>query len=413
MWWKEKGFFPFPTQEAMVYEYIKSRPDGFPSGPRSLLTSISFAFHVFGLSGGNVVAKSGRIKGLADSHFCSCRKVLQRPPLTSDQTTTLEEVVLCGRRTDYDRVAAGYFLFLIYGRLRYSDALFVSSLMSRLKALILRERWRRLRRQSLLNAKVRHLPISITLESLKHPCWVHAWVELRSKNGLHAGVGIPLLPNPVNGGGWSKTPLSVSAAGDWLRALLEVGNDPPCDGVRIATHSCKTTLLSMAARYGIDRGSRRLLGYLTASQEKSLVIYSRDELAVPLRKLDETIVAIREQTFLPDVSRSGSFPSNNRQAPLSQTTDESSDSSSADSEAEEDNKFEADEKTVETVAGEWGPKHIAGLVYVRNKTSRYIHIVADEGGASLKCGRMLNDKYMRLEKRPTFMHPACSTCCRL
>ena len=70
MWWKERGLFPFPIQEAMVYEYIKSRPDDSPSGPKSLLTSISFALHVFGLSGGEVVSKSGRIKGLADSHFC-------------------------------------------------------------------------------------------------------------------------------------------------------------------------------------------------------------------------------------------------------------------------------------------------------------------------------------------------------
>ncbi len=47
-------------------------------------------------------------------------------------------------------------------------------------------------------------------------------MEIQNKNGLQAGVGIPLLPNPTDGGGWSKTPLSVSAAGDWLRALLKL-----------------------------------------------------------------------------------------------------------------------------------------------------------------------------------------------
>ena len=125
------------------------------------------------------------------------------------------------------------------------------------------------------------------------------------------------------------------------------------------------------------------------------------------------IVAIREHVFLPDVSRSGSFPLNGRSATVSQADGESSEGSSADSEAEEDNDFEEDEKAIETVAGEWGPKHVEGLVYVRNRTSRYIHIVADEGGASLKCGRMLNDKYMCLDKKPAFMHPACSICCRL
>ena len=411
MWWKERGLFPFPIQEAMVYEYIKTRTDDSPSGPKSLLTSISFAMHIFGLSGGETVAKSSRIKGLADSHFCKRRKVLQRPPLTSSQIIQLEEVVLSGRRTAYDRVAAGYFLLLIYGRLRYSDALFVSSL--KIDGTYMEGKVEKTKTSITLERKVRHLPISITLESLKHPCWIHAWMEIREENGLQVGVGFPLLPNPVNGGGWSKTPLSVTAAGDWLRALLKVGNEQPEDGARIATHSCKTTLLSMAARFGIDRGSRRLLGYHTASKDKSLVIYSRDELALPLRKLDEMIVAIREQVFLPDVSRSGSFPLGNHVSAVPHDGDDASEASSDDSEGEEDNNFEEDEKAVETVTGEWGPKHVEGLVYVRNKTSRYIHIVADEGGASLKCGRMLSDKYMRLDKRPAFMHPACSTCCRL
>ncbi len=66
-----------------------------------------------------------------------------------------QEVVLCGRRTDYDRVAAGYFLFLIYGRLRYSDAFFVFSFkIEGLKVHILKGRWKRPRRQSLLNERL-------------------------------------------------------------------------------------------------------------------------------------------------------------------------------------------------------------------------------------------------------------------
>ena len=133
------------------------------------------------------MSKSGRIKGLADSHFCRRRKVLQRPPLTSSQIIQLEEVVLSGRRTDYDRVAAGYFLLLIiYGRLRYSDALFVSSL--KIDGTYMEGKVEKTKTSVTLERKVRHLPISITLESLKHPCWIHAWMEIREENGLQVGV---------------------------------------------------------------------------------------------------------------------------------------------------------------------------------------------------------------------------------
>lgn len=79
--WRDRGVEFFTIQEVMVYEYIKSQNAWAPTAPRSLLISLSFAFHVFGLSGGDIAVKSGRIKGVADAHYADRRKIVQRPPL--------------------------------------------------------------------------------------------------------------------------------------------------------------------------------------------------------------------------------------------------------------------------------------------------------------------------------------------
>ena len=64
---------------------------------------------------------SGRIKGLVNTMYAKKRKLLQRPPLTVVQIIHLEDIVLNSHKTEYDRVAAGFFLFVLMGRLRFSD----------------------------------------------------------------------------------------------------------------------------------------------------------------------------------------------------------------------------------------------------------------------------------------------------
>lgn len=125
-YWKEKNLKPFPVQEPMVYEYIKAHPEASPRAPRSLLIAMSFAYYVLGLEGGNVAENSGRVKGVSDGHFCRRKKIIQKDPLKVEQVMALEAIVHDSERSVYDRIAAGYFLFLTYGRLRYSDALYVS-----------------------------------------------------------------------------------------------------------------------------------------------------------------------------------------------------------------------------------------------------------------------------------------------
>ena len=269
---------------------------------------------------------------------------------------------------------------------------------------------------------MRHLPVVIPLKSFGEPCWVRQWLELRKQQGLIAARGAPLLPSPVHGGGWAKVPLQVGAAGDWLRSLLR--NQDMRDGkYKIATHSCKATLLSQAAKFGIDARSRRILGYHTASKDKSLVIYARDEMSVPVRKLVEMVEAVKACRCFPDRTRSGYFVRDGDDVEADHGDEKeselleqeaSSETSASGSECDEDASFEEEEAALEKLAGSWAPAVDPGeCIYVRHKTSRYLHLMLDEGGTHLRCGRAINGRYAVLDSRPCFVHPACSACFKL
>lgn len=130
---------------------------------------------------------------------------------------------------------------------------------------------------------------------------------MRHRAELETGPGILLLPNPASGGGWTKIPVTCEVAGDWLRALLK-DVPGPSNAARVATHSCKSSILSMCAKYGVEPAARRLLGYHTAGRDKLMIIYSRDAMAWPIRLMEEMIDSINAKSFDPDASRSGYFP---------------------------------------------------------------------------------------------------------
>eukprot|EP00435_Cladocopium_sp_Y103_P072472 s116_g40.t1 len=71
----------------------------------------------------------GEIRGCAQKHYAEKRKLVQRPPLSQEQVMSLERIGLDEERADADRLGAGFFLVLVYGRLRFSDAQQVSNLI--------------------------------------------------------------------------------------------------------------------------------------------------------------------------------------------------------------------------------------------------------------------------------------------
>eukprot|EP00435_Cladocopium_sp_Y103_P009360 s4141_g2.t1 len=298
---RENFHEPFPIAEHVAYQFLKSG-DFAPTFPRSFLTSISFAKHVVGLMHTDDVLNLCRLKGFADLRFTKKRKLVQRPPLKVEQIACLEELVNDGRRTKYDRVAAGFFLFMIFGRLRYSDAQSVAELELEIPMGMqhgyLEGAAERCKTNTTLEKRTRMLPIVVTTKSFTEHGWVGQWLEMRAATGLQAGRGLPLLPNPASGGGWGKTPMNCESAGEWLRAFLKDSSTA------------------------------------TNGKDKSLLTYSRDTMSWPVRLLEAMIEATQAGTFVPDATRSGYFPKGG--APEDNSKDDASSSSSCDSRDEEE-----------------------------------------------------------------------------
>eukprot|EP00435_Cladocopium_sp_Y103_P004798 s1913_g1.t1 len=122
--------------------------------------------------------------------------------------------------------------------------------------------------------------------------------------------------------------------------------------------------------------------------------------AQSVTELEAMTEAIRAQTFVPDATRSGSFPKGG--APEDNFKDDASSSSSCDSRDEEEAEHTDEEEALEKFAGTWGPEMLeCDAVYFRHKTSRCLHITADETGQLFKCGRLVSGQ---------FTHPTCSSC---
>ena len=419
---EEHGRKPWPVKEALVYDFLNS-DDGFaPTFPRSFIISISFAHHLLGLKGDISQVTSGRTKGLSHSWFLKKRRLVQKPPLSVKQLEALEKIVVDRGRGDQDRMAAGFFVFTTYCRARYSDALNVSALKL---DITLKDGqafgWLEAdaagtKTSSSLERKTRFLPMSAPINTVSGLDWSREWLQLRRDAGLEAGEGKPLLPAPNDGGTWANVPLSAMSAGIWLRSLLQGVEGPAVES--IGTHSMKSTTLSWCAKFGIDASVRRALGYHTCSADRSVNIYARDAMSTPLRELQKVINSIVNKEFFPDETRSGFFKSSDSRNVQGVAAVDDFESSSESSGDEEDHDAAKDEDAIDRIAGPWQgnrdtPWFSVTAAYFRHSTSRCIHVLQDEAGAEFCCGRRITPAYDRLERKPDFLHPMCSTCERI
>ena len=202
-----------------------------------------------------------------------------------------------------------------------------------------------------LERKCRFSPIAIPTLSLLDEPWIPTWMELRAKHfgDIREGERFPLLPNPAVGNGWTKMPVTVGAGSQWLRALLS--GVPHHSSTPLGTHSCKATLLSWAAKWAMAHAPRRILGYHSEGRDKSLLTYSRDGMAGPLRLLCQMIDDVKIQREV-DAFR---WKSNDDTGQRDEAKSDASSSSSDGSDNESELDFENEEKAIQGVIGKWDP----------------------------------------------------------
>ena len=442
-WCQKRGHEAFPLDEEVCYEFGLSSEHAAPTFLRSFLVSITFGHFILGLTGSEECMASMRLKGVSRESYLKKRKRRQRQPLTAEQVRKMELFVagdIPGR--DGDRLGAWFFLLCVYMRARYSDGLNLSDLVvdcpepdhlppyGFLEGCV-----GRTKTSYTTEKKTMNLPMVALRRGLSGCDWISVGLRMRQSLPFAIEAGVPLLPAPGRQG-WQPSPLTAGQAGLWLRGILCGLGENPSSVTNVGTHSCKSTCSSWCSKAGVPLEVRRLLGYHSGGRDTTTLCYSRDAMSGPLAALQEVVDDVASGALMPDHTRSGyrvpvriDNEAGSASAGGNSATDgcdqpsEHSDSDSSDSEDsldEEDQDLdrELDREAESAVVPPWSQRE--GEVFnaflnqclVRHRYSSMFHLVMDEGGTHLKCGKPITSNYDMVTDEPKFVYPMCSVCFR-
>ena len=406
---------PFPLRESLVFSFCTGmeKACSAPTFLHSFLTTLRFAHYVLGLLGALECASSSRVAGVARLMFLTKKKKRQRPALTAKMVAALEKLAADPDASSLDRVIAGFFVLLVYTRGRFSDGLNMQNLRTEVPASAsanslagyVEADVSRTKAAYTLERKTMYLPIVAPRHGVTDHDWFSGFLEARQASCVPSGPGIPLLPARSSSSGWSTVPPTAGVAASWLRGTLQSLGFAARDISPIGTHSCKTTTLSWASKAGLSTATRRALGSHSASDDKMVLVYSRDAMSAPVRELESVIKDVREGRFRPDETRSGFFRSD-------EELEESGTESSCNEEDDVEDQANLDE-AIDLYVQPWSEVDGAGQAgapVARHKVSRMIHAIADEAGDRSRCGKALNANYATLPVAPNFMYPLCRKC---
>ena len=309
-WCHKNGHVPFPLREESVYQFMMNSEGTAPTFLRSLLVSLRFAHHILGLTGADDVVSSQRVIGCAKLAYLKKRRLVQKDPLSVAMVVAMEAFADL-EKPSRGRFVIGCFLICTFMRARFSDMMnlvdftdddfdhhgllggFVEAKVTRTKSAYTLER------------KTMYLPMTAPRCCLTGLDWFRGWQHAGMMDSVPRGESVPVFPALTNQG-WSKAPMTAGAAADWMRKILLHWGFPRERVDRLGTHSCKTTTLSWLSKFGESLEIRSQLGY--HQTQGSALIYSRDAMAGPIRRLQFVLEQIRGgRKFLPDQSRSGYF----------------------------------------------------------------------------------------------------------
>ena len=298
----------FPGAESDLYFFLTCQQDLDvpPTRLQAILESLRFVQHVLEVPELNSLTTSRRCAGAASAKKGGPKR--QASPFKVTELVSLHQVVCTDTENVWDRVFAGCILAMVYSRSRWMDLQHAESLI------VDRDDSGRLRFLEFTISDHKCSQASVFRNTFLHaiaPCdgvvvddWADQWLSCRKTLDLEVGK-LPVMPAPNSEGEATKRPLSTSEMKLWAIHLLQrAGHD--LGNRRISSHSCKTTMLSYASKFGLPWEDRLILGG-HVGHLRSAVTYSRDALAGPLRKLSTMIEAICLGRFMPDNTRSGRF----------------------------------------------------------------------------------------------------------
>ena len=309
--------------EAMIYDYLVHLKEVGAPATRgaSFLRACNFAYGLCEFTEGAAIAQSARCKGAAAVSLRTKRLHLQRDPLLAKWLRAAEaEIVRVadgrGSLKETEAAVLGFFLFCSHTRSRCSDASRIlcepfldegdDSAPDVEQSFIQTAAAGELLKTGNTADKAKfNFPVVGLSFGISGLPWGRAWLELRRRVGLNAEADGCLQREPLRSGAFGHGHLGPGQATEWLRFLLiRLGVDSSLLS-NIGSHSCKATLLSVAAKGGMTRDDRRALGGHAPPGDRSVDTYARDALAAPLRNLAILLSKVRCGLFDPDATRSG------------------------------------------------------------------------------------------------------------
>ena len=310
-WCAQQGVPGIPFKEDEIYGYLTDRNITFaPTFPKSLIGSLVY---VLECKSAKACIESKRLVGCAARQYLKKRKLRQKRPLLVKQVVGLEKICIGELEASLEeRVASGFFLFMLYARARHSDAqaagmvsLDVVELEDGIDGFV-ETSIERSKTSYNLERKTRYLPMSAPVSGLlRHDSWAVNWFQHMDEAKLPRGRDLPLLPSPLRNGGWNKLPLSAEASTAWLRHLLLKSGTDKHELEHCGSHSLKATVLSWLSKRGVPREIRAALGYHAKAVDGTEVVYGRDNMSAPLRVMTSVLDEIVDGAFMPDETRSG------------------------------------------------------------------------------------------------------------
>jgi len=304
-WLEGLGVGGLPLDEAMLFAYCKHLQDsGAPaSRAQAFREAVGFCGGTLGLDVHCAVA-SKRVQGVALQCLGKRGVLHQRAPLTVAMVMALERLC-CDASRGRDAVLAGGLCFTLFARARVGDlrkSLHEPSLDIGSSPAASFIETHLLGHKTARPGTKRALPLVAPALGTTEVMWATAWRDRRVEHKLQ-GKGV--FPTPLVDGSWSEVAQRTTDVGNLLRRLLASAGFAPPTLERIGAHSLKATLLSWAAKRGIEAEARRMLGYHLRPGDRTMAAYSRDELAAPLRMVSDMLAEVRSGKFVPDSSRSG------------------------------------------------------------------------------------------------------------
>ena len=308
-----------PLSEPLVWDYLVHLRNSGAAATKamSFIQTIRFCQHVLQVDGADQRAPSRRLVGQSELQASLKGPTKQARPLTVKEVRTLQKFMADPSKDLQERLICSHLVLMVYTRSRNSDLAYVEDISHDHAVREGRDEFsgfiqfatRYHKSARSVEAKSLLMPIIACGESVGPEPWLDLWMSLRKKAGLPTsgrleGAVMP-APDLVRPGGWLVRPISCAETTRLLRAYLA------CEDSDLKSHSLKRTALSWAAKAGVDREQRRLLGRHASAVQGSDSIYATDLMVDPVRALGAVVKLIRKDQFLPDGDRAGFFPQGN------------------------------------------------------------------------------------------------------